>query len=206
MWLHGREHPPFTARSPSCATWESPPQWHPAARPLTRPPRRPRGRTGTGWAPLDAADAAFRALTTGPRPLALNPADITPGLPNRLVPLGELKALLLHPATPATARNKVWAELVRRARTGAPAGVVGLTGVALPGLRRAVAAPSAAYRGEVEDLQTEVLTGFLAAMRGLDPDDLDRAPLASRLCWAAWRAGQALAPCRHGSSPAGLLT
>src|SRR6266480_2899479 len=69
-----------------------------------------------------------------------------------------------------------------------------------------VAAPSAAYRGEVEDLQTEVLTGFLAAMRGLDPDDLDRAPLASRLCWAAWRAGQALAPCRHGSSPAGLLT
>ncbi len=87
-----------------------------------------------------------------------------------------------------------------------PAGVVGLTGVALPGLRRAVAAPSAAYRGEVEDLQTEVLTGFLAAMRGLDPDDLDRAPLASRLCWAAWRAGQALAPCRHGSSPAGLLT
>src|SRR6266700_172929 len=61
-------------------------------------------------------------------------------------------------------------------------------------------AADAAYRGEVEDLQTEVLTGFLAAMRGLDPDDLDRAPLASRLCWAAWRAGQALAPCGHGSS------
>src|SRR6266516_5156117 len=164
------------------------------------------GPDGYGLHPLDAADAAFRALTTGPRPLALNPARLAPGLPDQPVPLGELKALLLHPATPATARNKVWAELVRRARTGAPAGVVGLTGVALPGLRRAVAAPSAAYRGEVEDLQTEVLTGFLAAMRGLDPDDLDRAPLSSRLCWAAWRAGQALAPCRHGSSPAGLLT
>ena len=38
-----------------------------------------------------------------------------------------------------------------------------------------------------------MLTGFLAALRALDLDDLDSVPLASRLCWAAWRAGQALA-------------
>ena len=101
--------------------------------------------------------------------------------------------LLLHPATSARARNQVWAELVRRARTGDPAWVVGLTGVAMPGLRRAAASLAAAYRGDPADLQTEVLTGFLAAVRALDPDDLDRVPLASRLCWAAWRAGQALA-------------
>src|SRR6266571_119431 len=151
------------------------------------------GPDGYGLGPLDAADAAFRALTTGPRPLALNPARLAPGLPDRQVPLGELKALLLHPATGAAARNKVWAELVRRARAGAPAWVIGLTGVAMPGLRRAVAGLSAAYRGDPEDLQAEVLAGFLAAVRGLDPDDLDRVPLASRLCWAAWRAGQALA-------------
>jgi len=30
-------------------------------------------------------------------------------------------------------------------------------------------------------------------MRGLDPGDLDQVPLASRLYWAAWRAGQAWA-------------
>jgi len=143
--------------------------------------------------PLDSADATFRLLTTGPRPLALNPARLAPGLPGRQVPLGELKALLLHPATSAAARNKVWAELVRRARTGSPAWMIGLTGVAMPGLRRAVAALSAAYRGDPEDLQAEVLAGFLAAVRGLDPDDLDQVPLASRLCWAAWRAGKALA-------------
>jgi hypothetical protein len=87
----------------------------------------------------------------------------------------------------------VWAELVRRARSGSPAWVVGLVGVAMPGLRRAAATLSASYRGDPADLQTEILTGFLAAMRALDPDDLDRVPLASRLCWAAWRAGQALA-------------
>jgi hypothetical protein len=143
--------------------------------------------------PLDSADTAFRLLTTGPRPLALNPARLAPGLPDRQVPLGELKAVLLHPATSTKARNAVWAGLVRRAQAGEPAWVIGLTGVAMPGLRRAVASLSAAYRGDPEDLQAEVLAGFLAAVRGLDGDDLEAVPLASRLCWAAYRAGQALA-------------
>ncbi len=148
---------------------------------------------GHGLSPLDSADAVFRALVTGPCPLALNPARLAPGFPDRDVPLDELKALLLHPATSATARNKVWAELVRRARASGPAWVIGLAGVAMPGLRRAVAALSASWRGDREDLESEVLAGFLAAMRGLDLDDLDAVPLASRLCWAAWRAGRALA-------------
>ena len=45
-----------------------------------------------------------------------------------------------------------------------------------------------------------MLAGFLAAVRGLDPDDLDQRPLASRLCWAAFRAGQA--PARSMVVPA----
>jgi hypothetical protein len=142
---------------------------------------------------LDAADAAFRLLTTGPKPLALHASHLAAGLPDRPVPLDELRVLLLHPATTGRARNQVWAELVRRARAGDPAWVIGLTGIALPGLRRAVATLAAAYRGDPADLQSEVLTGFLAALRGLDPDDLEQVPLASRLCWAAWRAGKALA-------------
>jgi len=154
---------------------------------------------GTGGYPdgpldaLDAADAAFRLLAAGPRPLAVHASHLAGGLPDRPVPLGELRVLLLHPATSPRARNRVWAELVRRARTGDPAWVIGLTGIALPGLRRAVASLASAYRGDPADLQSEVLTGFLAAVRGLDLDDLDAIPLASRLCWAAWRAGQALA-------------
>jgi hypothetical protein len=156
----------------------------------SRQPSRP---AGTALRPLDSADASFRALTSGPRPLALHAALLAPGLPDRLVPLDELRALLLHPATGAAARNKVWAELVRRARSGPACWVVGLVGVAMPGLRRAAATLAARYRGDPDDLQTEILTGFLAAMRALDPDDLDGIPLASRLCWAAWRAGQAFA-------------
>ena len=77
---------------------------------------------GAMLSPLDSADASFRALTAGPQPLALHAASLAAGLPDRLVPLDELRALLLHPATGARARNQVWAELVRRARSGSPPG------------------------------------------------------------------------------------
>ena len=147
--------------------------------------------------PFDAADTAFRLLCAGPQPLALHASKVAAGLPDRPVPLDELRVLLLHPSTSARARNLVWAELVRRARVGGPAWMVGLAGIAMPGLRRA-AGSLAAYRGEAADLQAEVLTGFLAAVRALDLDDLESVPLASRLCWAAWRAGQ-----QHACADAG---
>jgi hypothetical protein len=143
-----------------------------------------------GPEPFDAADAAFRLLCAGPQPLALHAGRVAAGLPNRLVPVDELRVLLLHPSTSARARNQVWAELVRRARAGDPAWTVALAGIAMPGLRRAVGNLAAAWRGDPADLQSEVLTGFLAAVRALDPDDLEAVPLASRLVWAGWRAGQ----------------
>jgi hypothetical protein len=142
---------------------------------------------------LDAADAAFRLLAAGPRPLGLHASRLAAGLPDRLVPVTELRVLLLHPATGPAARNAVWAELVRRARAGDPAWTVALAGIAMPGLRRAVASIAPAYRGDPADLQSEVLAGFLSAMRALDLDELEEVPLASRLCWAARRAGERLA-------------
>jgi hypothetical protein len=143
--------------------------------------------------PFDAAETAFRLLCAGPQPLSVHASKVAPGLPDRPVPLDELRVLLLHPATSFPARNLVWAELVRRARAGDPAWTIGLAGIAMPGLRRAAGSLAAAYRGDHTDLQAEVLTGFLAAVRALDPGDLESVPLASRLCWAAWRAGRALA-------------
>jgi len=147
----------------------------------------------TALEPFDAAETAFRLLCAGPQPLALHAARVAAGLPDRLVPVDELRVLLLHPSTSACARNQVWAELVRRARAGDPAWTVALAGIAMPGLRRAVGSLAAAWRGDPADLQSEVLTGFLAAVRALDPDDLESVPLASRLCWAGWRAGREMA-------------
>jgi len=110
------------------------------------------GTAGHRFSPLDSVDATFRALTTGPVPLAISPGQFAPGLPRQMVPLDELKALLLQPGVPATARNKVWAELVRRARTDSAVWVIGLTGVAMPGLRRAEARLVQAIRhGQLSD-------------------------------------------------------
>ena len=161
----------------------------------TREPAPARAAGGGGYrpGPLEALAGAFRLLVTGPQPLALRPGRLAPGLPDRPVPLDELTVLLLHPSVSTAARNKIWAELVRRARSGSPAWTVGLTGVALPGLRRAVASLAAGYRGDPGDLEAEVLAGFLAALRALDLDELDGIPLASRLTWAGYRAGRALA-------------
>ena len=109
------------------------------------------------------------------------------------MPLDEITVLLLRPGVSAAARNKVWAELVRRARSGSPAWMVGLTGVALPGLTRAVGDLAAAYRRRSPRPADRGAGRVPAAVRGLDPDDLDSIPLASRLMWAAFRAGRALA-------------
>ena len=103
----------------------------------SRPPRPPGASSWTTTPPplepFDAADAAFRLLCAGPQPLALHASRLAAGLPDRLVPLDELRVLLLHPATSAGARNAVWAELVRRARAGDPAWTVGLAGIAHAG-------------------------------------------------------------------------
>ena len=85
--------------------------------------------------PFDTADTAFRLLCVGPQPLALHAAKVAAGLPDRPVPLDELRVLLLHPSTSARARNQVWAELVRPPPP--PPGVARRPGPALgtPGLR-----------------------------------------------------------------------
>jgi hypothetical protein len=49
---------------------------------------------------LDVLDASFRLLVTGPSPLAIDGAALGHGLPARLIPLCELRALLLQPSIP----------------------------------------------------------------------------------------------------------
>lgn len=152
--------------------------------------------------PLDLADRAFTALVTGPNPLCLDGRDVGHGLPRRPIPLDELKCVLLHPSCSYTARDAAWAELVRRARRGEPAWVVGATGVALPGLRRAAARLAQEFPGSADDtvdIDSEVLTGFLTALRSIDVTD---GHLPARLCWAGYHAGRRrcrreLAEARH---------
>jgi len=168
---------------------------------LTRPATASYSGTAAGSAAaaagvFDTVEAVFWSLCRGPSPLALPGGLFTPGR-RRPVRLPEARELLLWPGRmhPET-RDVVWSLLVRRAQSGGPEWVVAAAGVLLPGLRRAADRLRAGYPGDSEDLQAEVLTGFLAALRAVDPD---AGRLAARLYWAGYRAGAAL---RHRDATA----
>jgi DNA-directed RNA polymerase specialized sigma24 family protein len=79
-------------------------------------------------------------------------------------------------------RDAVVDELVYRSRSRGGAWTVGLAGVLLPGLRRAVWPLVQACPGKAADIEAETLAAFLAAVARCEPG---RARLASRLCWLA---------------------
>ncbi|MEU4427095.1 hypothetical protein AB0F81_41270 [Actinoplanes sp. NPDC024001] len=117
--------------------------------------------------PLDAAQRAFDLLTCPPRPLTFD-ARAFAGLPERVLPLGELRNLLTSDATSRATRDEVWRELVVRARRDGPGWVVVAVGIALPGLRRAAGRLSRGWSGDSGDRDSELLAGFLERLRGID--------------------------------------
>jgi hypothetical protein len=120
--------------------------------------------------PLDVLDTSFRLLVTGPSPLAIDGAALGHGLPARLIPLDQLRALLLGRTTSYAARDAAVAELLRRARRSGDAWTVGLAGVLAPGLRRVAAALAVDYPGDPADIDAEVLAGLLDGIARIDPD------------------------------------
>jgi hypothetical protein len=139
--------------------------------------------------PLSSADAAFRLLTQGPDPLSLDGTTIRGTLPDRLIPLDELKRILLRASTDGGTRDAAWSVLVTRARCDGPAWMVGTVGVAMPALRRMAGQLTRGHDLDTAaDIDAEILTGFLGAVRSLD---LSRRAIALRLRWAAYRAGAA---------------
>src|SRR5579875_106431 len=118
--------------------------------------------------PFDTLEKTFDLLVTGPRPLALDTTSIA-GMANRMVPLGELKARLLHPSTPFSVRDAIVDELVARSQAHGGAWTVGLAGVLLPGLRRAAWPLVQACPGKAADIEAETLAAFLAAVAACQP-------------------------------------
>jgi hypothetical protein len=133
---------------------------------------------------LTQADEHFALLVCQPAPLSFD-ARPTPGLPDRMLPLDELRDLLLA-GVPVETSDAVWRQLAHHARQWGPAWVVGAVGVAIPGLTRMAARLSHGVPELAEDIDSELLAGFLHALR---TDPLDPPRIWLRLCWAAWRAG-----------------
>ncbi|MCY1144030.1 hypothetical protein OWR29_39055 [Actinoplanes sp. Pm04-4] len=133
---------------------------------------------------LDAAQRAFDLLTCPPSPLSFD-GRLVDGLPDRLLPLRELKKLLLADGTPRAVRDQVWRELIAR-RTD-PAWVVATVGLALPGLRRAAGRLARGWHGDCSDLDSELLTGFVDRLRTID---VRESRLAGKLIDAGARAAR----------------
>jgi hypothetical protein len=136
--------------------------------------------------PLDAAQRAFDLLVMPPASLVFEARQV-PGSPGRLLPLDELKRWLLRRSTPAAVRDAVWARLVVRAQREGPAWVVAAVGMAMPGLRALAGRLAAGYPGDTDDVDAELLTGFVHRLRELDPAE---PKLLLRLLWAAERAAR----------------
>ena len=134
---------------------------------------------------LAAAESAFALLTSQPAPLAMDTRPLA-GLPDRTMPLDEVRALALTGGLSTETTDGLWQQLARQARQWGPAWVVGAVGVALPGLTRMASRLTRGHRGDADDVDAEVLTGFLQALREAP---LEPPRLWLRLCWAAWRAG-----------------
>lgn len=131
--------------------------------------------------PFDVLEATFRLGCQGPRPWSLDGRAV-PGLPDRDIPLDELRAILLHPSTDYHTRHDALAVLVGRARAEGGAATVGLAGVMLFGLRRAVGPLCDVCPQRAADIEAEALAGFVEALAATAPE---RPRLAARLCWMA---------------------
>jgi hypothetical protein len=150
---------------------------------------------------LDIARDAFTWLVTGPHPVSLN-GRLFPGLPNRHVPLDEVRDRLLARRCPQATRDAVWAHLVLRSRTEGATWTVAAVGVALPALTSVAATLSDRFAGDPADVHAEVLRGFLTALSTVD---LRRPRIMLRLRWAAYRSGyDALLEALSGPTPVAL--
>jgi hypothetical protein len=147
---------------------------------------------------LDIARDTFTWLVTGPHPVSLN-GRLFPGLPDRRLPLDEVRDRLLARRCPQATRDAVWAHLVLRSRTEGATWTVAAVGVALPALTSVAATLTNRFAGDPADVHAEVLRGFLTALSTID---LRPPRIMLRLRWDAYRSGyQALAEALAGPTP-----
>lgn len=143
---------------------------------------------------LTTAESAFALLTCEPAPLVFDARPV-PGLPDVLLPLTELRVLLRCERFDSDTTDGLWRQLAQHARECGPAWVVGAIGVALPALTHLAAKISRGRARYADDVDSEVLAGFLQA---LFTADLAAPRLWLRLCWAAWRAGASVVRADEG--------
>ncbi|GAB3681993.1 hypothetical protein GCM10027597_28190 [Saccharopolyspora tripterygii] len=148
--------------------------------------------------PLDAARDAFRWLTAGDHPVAVD-GRLFDHLPGRIIPVDELRDLLLDQRCPRRVWDQVWAHVISRARIEGGTWTITAVGLALPMLTSLAARLTERYADDPSDIHAEILRGVLDALRTVD---LTEGRITVRLRWAAYRAGhRALLDGMDGPTP-----
>ena len=137
--------------------------------------------------PLTVVRTAFGHLVTGATPLAID-GRLFPGMPDRPLPLDEVRDRLLHRRCPQTLRDAVWAHLVLLARTRDATWTMGCAGIALPALTTIATTLSSRFANDPTDIHAAVLAGFIAELTRID---VRKPRIMLRLRWAAYRTGHA---------------
>src|SRR3954469_12501959 len=144
--------------------------------------------TSSPWpsTPLDAAEKAFLLLAEAPTHVPFDARGFD-GLPDRILPLDELRRLFLSAGTNGKSRDEVWRELVARARRDGPPWRVAAVGMAMPGLRRQAGLLAAGWHGDTHDLDSELLVGLMERLATID---LEEPRICGRLVEAGVRAAR----------------
>ncbi|MEU7176434.1 hypothetical protein ABZ949_33755 [Micromonospora tulbaghiae] len=116
-------------------------------------------------------DTAFADLTCDPDPLSLDLDTLAgqlgddSGLPGGVIALPALRQWLLEHPRAYRVRDVVWQELIRRARLDGPAWAITAVALAPPALRRYAGRLHTGWASDAHDLDAEILTAFLTALR-----------------------------------------
>ena len=158
----------------------------PARRP--RPTSRAAARAPSGLAPFATLERAFVTLTGHPRPLSFDCSGDR-WAARRADPPRRATRPPPPPRHPLLDPRRGHPRPGRQARRDRGEWTVGLAGVLLPGLRRAVAPLAGACPGKRVDLEAEMLAGLIAAIDRCPPS---RARPAGFLCGQAFDAAKRL--------------
>jgi hypothetical protein len=147
--------------------------------------------TNRGWSTsvLRTVETVFALMSVDSTTLVLSGEDFGEDLPAGRIAVRDLRSLLLAPEVSLGTRDAVWRELIVRARRDRASWRVAAVWLAAPGLRRWLYALAQGFRGDVEDLESQIVEGFL---RELDRVDVTDTSLAYRLVRAGHKAGTRL--------------
>jgi hypothetical protein len=116
--------------------------------------------------PFAALETTFRLLSQPPYPVAINGRRLGSGAPDRPIPIGELRAIVLHPAASDDLRSSVLDEVIAGLPQDPATWIVVLGGILLPSMRCLAERLAAdGYRGSRLRVEAELLWRLAAATR-----------------------------------------